>query len=177
MTTQPAITDLAPDSDQPMFSDLLAGGRKLRVVWAFAISAIVTAAVVTPLAVRVDGATPLVAAGVAAAPDCVVANTSAEGTRPLEGQTLSGRAIISYRCDGIAVAFKVYDASDEAIVERVDSEGPNFDLFSDDLGRANALDTTKLDDGTYEILVTATQDDAEPQLVSTSFAVDNGAGS
>lgn len=187
MTTQPTIEqpeqapyrDLATAGEQPMFSELLAGGRKLRVVWAFAISAIVTGAVVTPLALRVDGATPVEAVGVAAAPDCVVANTSLDGTQPLEGQTLSGRAIISYRCDGVAVAFSVYDDgdSDEPIVTRMDTEGPSFDLFSDDLGRANALDTTKLDDGTYQIFVTATQDNAEPQQVSTSFEVDNGAGS
>lgn len=136
----------------------------------FLLSAAVTALVAVPLWLAAASAEePAVVAPVSR---LIV---SAEGAQAAElnGTLVSGEVKVSYLGDGVdAVAFSLL-GPDGLTVERVDGEGPNFDLFVDDAGDAIAFDTTRVPNGEYRILASIRQADQTNARTAAIFTVDN----
>jgi len=86
---------------------------------------------------------------------------------------VSGPVLISVQQpDATAVSFNLFSqGGDEAIVESLDLEGPQFDfVVSDDA--AVPFDSTVLGNGTYELFVTV-RTATEDRRTAVSFQVEN----
>lgn len=153
-----------------LFGDILSGATKLRAITSLVISTVVTVAVVAPLMWR---ANQLESRAVVPA-DQIVVTTSELDAASLDGATIGGGARIALQGPEIqAVAFAVAPAGGASVIDRIDGEGPDFDLFTDDDGAPLPLDTTKLDDGNYDLLLTVTSTDGSVAKSAASFEIRN----
>lgn len=154
-----------------LFGDIMSGATKLKAITSLVISTVVTVAVVAPLLWR---ATQLESRAVVPA-DRIVVTTPELDAEELDGATVAGPARIALQGEEIqAVAFVVAPRGAASIIERVDGDGPNFDLFTDDAGSPLPLDTTKLDDGDYDLLLTVTSTDGSVAKAAAGFEIRNG---
>lgn len=159
-------------AQRELFGDILSGATKLKAVTSLVISTIVTVAVVAPLLWR---AGQLESRAVVPAEQIVVTTTELDA-ESLDGAAIAGPARIALRGDTIqAVAFVVAPKGEASIIERVDGEGPDFDLFTDEDGAPLPLDTTKLADGDYDLLLTITSTDGSVAKSAAGFTILNGA--
>lgn len=174
------MTLLTPDTQpQPLFSEILAGGRKARGLSSFVISTMVTALVVVPMAWQARNVEDDVAPSVAAAAEQILVDTASEDVQPILDRTVDGNVLISFASENAAaVSFALAEEDGGPVVaERTDGVGPRFDLYTDQRGVAIPLDTRKLPDGGYQIFVTITNKDGSEQKTVAPFAVNNGGSS
>jgi len=168
---------VAVDISKNIF-DLFSGKKRTRLLPTLAIALIVTAAVAVPLIVRAIDArnnpveTPVVVAP--ADPQQILVDTAADDPKPLDLATVDGQVLISLQDDqATAVSFNLFAAgSDIAIVESQDLRGPQFDLVVSESGGGSLFDTTRLQDGTYELFVTIRVPE-EDRRTAVSFQVQN----
>lgn len=107
-------------------------------------------------------------------PESLVVITTDTDLQPLHESTVSKRALISFIGDDIeAVAFTLANADGAIVSERIDGLAPEFDFLTDGSDEPLALDTRKLDNGAYELLVTATTIDEESIYTAAQFEVVN----
>jgi hypothetical protein len=154
--------------------ELFSGSKRARLVPTLAIAVAVTALVVIPLTMRAIDASDSSPPVVAADPALVMFDMVESEPAALDGATLHGSALISYRdtnADGVSFALFAHDG-DEPLMVSLDAEGPSFDLLVSDTGGGTPLDTLILPDGRYDLFVTATAGDGE-QRIAVSFVVEN----
>lgn len=107
-------------------------------------------------------------------PESLVVITTDTDRTILHGATLSKRALISFVDDQAeTVAFTLSNADRAIVSERIDSRGPEFDYLTDRADEPLALDTRKLENGTYEMHVTATNADEVSSYTAARFRIVN----
>jgi len=160
---------------QPLFHEILAGGRKLRVFTSLVISAAVTALVVAPMAISARAYEPPALENIVASAEQILVNTATEDTAPLADRTVAGNVLISMdHANASAVSFALAPEGGENLEERTDGVGPRYDFYTDEQGRATWLDTRLLPDGRYEMRVTVRTLNDDVQKTLTTFEVANG---
>lgn len=165
------IDTLSEAPNRQLFADILAGASRLRAVTSLFIATIVTLAVAGPMFWQAAKLTPREVLPT----ERVFVDTADQDPAALDGRTVSGRVHIGFRGEAVqAVAFALAPENSEVIISRVDGEGPTFDLYADDGGVPVPLDTTKLADGTYELLLTVTGTDGRVAKTAATFRVMNG---
>lgn len=168
---------MAVDVSKNIF-ELFSGKKRTRLVPTLAIAVLVTAAVAVPLIVRAVNArnNPVeeIAVLAPADPDQILVDTAADDPAPLDQSTVAGQILISIRDEqASAVSFNLFAAgADQAVVESQDLAGPQFDLVVNESGRAGLFDTSKLQNGNYELFVTIRMPD-EDRRTAVSFQVEN----
>lgn len=169
--TRAGGTVVVADPSENRWRDVLAGTSRLQAIPTFMVALLATAIISVPLWLQAsDVPTP---PNVALPGGIVVVTTDAD-LQPLNEATIAGRALVSYIGDNIdAVAFNLAHQDGDLVSERVDSTGPRFDFLTDDDGEPLALDTKKLDNGVYELLVAVTDAEGTESVTAALFAVDN----
>jgi len=122
--------------------DLFSGKKRIRFVPTLAIAAIVTAAIAIPLTFRANDAR----------------------NNPVVEETVLAPAD--------AQLVMVDTAANDPLLESQDLAGPQFDLVVSESGGGSLFDTTRLQDGSYELFVTI-QLPQEDQRTAVSFQVAN----
>jgi len=160
---------------QPLFNEILAGGRKLKVFTSLVLSALVTAAVAAPMAISARAYEAPAAEDVVATADQILVNTPDEDAMPLGDRTINGNVLIGMDHDNAAaVSFALAPEGGENLEVRTDGVGPRFDFYTDEQGRATWLDTRQIPDGRYEMRVTVRTQSDDIQKTLTSFEIANG---
>lgn len=159
------------DPRESRWRSVLVGSARANPLVTLVLSTLATVVIAAPLWLKAADvpADPLVAL-----PGGVVVITTDAPLQPLNDATIGGRALVSYIGDDIAgVAFNLAEADGAVLSQRVDTVGPSFDLLTDDLDDPLALDTTKLNNGAYELLVSVTNSEGSETLTAAGFTVDN----
>lgn len=165
-----------------VLSEILSGAKKTRRLPSFLIALLVTALVAGPMAWQAQQArdaepvaAPAPPASPVASPDDIIFDTGATNVDSLDGATLAGNVIISYRDPNArAVAFNLLPSGgSDALLTTVDGNGPNFNLLTNERDTVRPLDTTQLSDGAYELFVTITDSAGNERRTAVSFTVEN----
>lgn len=171
---EPVATDelvILGDHPEPRWRDVLAGTTRINPLVTLVLSTLATIAIAAPLWLQAADVPP---DPFVATPGGVVVITTDADLQPLNDATIGARALVSYiGTDVAAVAFNLSEANGAVLSERVDTQGPSFDLLTDNLDEPLALDTTKLADGEYELFVSVTGSDGVETLTAAKFTVSN----
>lgn len=145
--------------------ELFLGNKRARALPTLIIALFVTALVAVPLTVRAVDARgsdrpPALAAAQA---EAIMVDTADSERQPLDRQTISGNALISYRDqDAAGVAFNLLaKGGTTPVLNSADTDGPQFDLIPGDDGKALPFDTTVLPNGPYELFMSVSSPDGE----------------
>ena len=158
--------------------ELFSGKKRTRLVPTLIIAVSVTALVAVPLIWRaVDARNNPVEPDVVLAPadsQLVLVDTVDGDPLPLDAATVQGPILISVRDEAASsVAFNLYAAgADQAVIESVDIDGPQFDMVVSATGGGEPFDSTLLRNGTYELFVTIRTPD-EDRRTAVGFEVAN----
>ena len=140
---------MAVDLSKNVF-DLFSGKKRTRLLPTLAIAVLITGLVAVPLIYqaidsRNNPTTPEVVLAPADA-DLITVDTAATDRMPLDLSTVTGPILISVSdSDAEAVSFSLFaSGSDQAIVESVDLDGPQFDLIVSESGGGSPFDSTCL---------------------------------
>lgn len=152
-------------------AQVVAGQRRVPPVPTLLIALFVTAVVAIPLTERVvrsNNASPAADAG------SIMVDLADTDPFPLDTATLSGRALISLNDpDALGVSFNLLrPGTEEPILAAQDLTGPNFFPVTNAEGDGRPIDTTMLEDGSYELFVTVASSDGD-QRTAVTFEVDN----
>jgi len=168
---------MAVDFSKNVF-DLFSGKKRIRLLPTLAIAFVVTGLVAVPLTYRaVDSRNNPVDPEVVLAPAdaaVITVDTATTERMPLDLATVEGSILISVSdASAQAVSFSLFAAdSDQAIVESVDLEGPQFDLIVSESGGGSPFDSTMLQNGRYELFVTIRMPN-EDQRTAVGFEIEN----
>lgn len=149
----------------------LSGAARANPLITFALASVVTALVAVPMAIAaVSAEEPPNIAPV----ERLIVTAEGANAAPLHDARVSGQVMVSYLGDGVeAVAFSLTGPDDSVIAERVDGEGPSFDLFLDENNVPIAFDTARVDDGRYTVLVSIRQEDGKEAKTAAAFDIAN----
>ena len=168
---------MAVDLSKNVF-ELFSGKKRTRLGPTLAIAIFVTGLVAVPLIFRaVDARNNPVETPVVLAPadaDLVMVDTAENDRAPLDFATVTGPILISVtESDAQAVSFNLFAAgADQAIVESVDLNGPQFDMVVSESGGGSPFDSTLLQNGEYELFVTIRMPN-EDRRTAVSFEIAN----
>ena len=168
---------MAVDLSKNVF-ELFSGKKRTRLVPTLAIAVVVTLLVAVPLIFRaVDARNNPVEAQVVLAPadaDLVMVDMAVGDRFPLDRAAVSGPILISVtEADAQAVSFNLFAAgADQAIVESVDLNGPQFDMVVSASGGGEPFDSALLQNGDYELFVTIRLAN-EDRRTAVSFEIAN----
>jgi len=158
--------------------ELFSGKKRARLVPTLAIAILVTSLVAVPLIFRaVDARNNPVEPEIVLAPadaQLILVDTASLEPAPLDSATVAGPILISLRqTEAGAVSFNLFAAgADQAIVESVDLNGPQFDMLVSDSGGGSPFDSTLLQNGDYELFVTIRMPN-EDRRAAVSFEIAN----
>lgn len=168
---------MAVDLSKNVF-ELFSGKKRTRLVPTLAIAILVTSLVAVPLIFRAVDArnNPVEPETVLAPADAqlILVDTASLEPAPLDSATVAGSILISLRqAEAGAVSFNLFAAgADQAIVESVDLNGPQFDMLVSDSGGGSPFDSTLLQNGDYELFVTIRMPN-EDRRAAVSFEIAN----
>ena len=158
--------------------ELFSGKKRTRLVPTLAIAILVTSLVAVPLIFRaVDARNNPIEPEIVLAPadaQLILVDTASLEPAPLDLATVAGSILISLRePEAGAVSFNLFAAgADQAIVESLDVNGPQFDMLVSDSGGGSPFDSTLLQNGDYELFVTIRMPD-EDRRAAVSFEIAN----
>lgn len=164
---------MAVDLSKNIF-ELFAGRKRARLLPTLVIAVLMTSIVAVPLTLRALDSSDEPQVVVAVADSQMVMVDTVNGIpTPLDTNTVAGPILISLRqSDATAVSFNLFaSGADQAIVESLDVQGPQFDFVVDD-GVVAPFDSTLLSNGVYELFVTIRTSD-EDRRTAVSFEVEN----
>ena len=168
---------MAVDVSKNVF-ELFSGKKRTRLLPTLAIAVVVTALVAVPLTFRaIDARNNPVEEDVVLAPAdaaLIMVDTAAADRIPLDLAVVSGPILISVReANAEAVSFNLFAAgADQAIIESVDLNGPQFDMVVSESGGGDPFDSTLLRNGEYELFVTIRMPN-EDRRAAVSFEIAN----
>ncbi len=158
--------------------ELFSGKKRTRLVPTLIIAVLVTVLVVVPLVYRtIDARNNPVEAEVVLAPadaQLIMVDTVDGDPQSLDLSVVSGPILISLRDEAAtSVSFSLYAAgADQAVVESLDLDGPQFDMVVSASGGGSPFDSTLLQDGAYELFVTISTPD-EDRRTAVGFRIVN----
>lgn len=168
---------MAADISKNVF-ELFSGKKRTRLGPTLAIAMVVTSLVAIPLIFRaVDARNNPVENEVVLAPadaDLIMVDMAVGDRVPLDLATVMGQILISVtESDAQAVSFNLFAAgADQAIVESVDLNGPQFDMVVSESGGGSPFDSSLLQNGEYELFVTIRLPN-EDRRTAVSFEIAN----
>lgn len=166
---------MAVDLSKNVF-DLFSGKKRTRLIPTLAIAVVVTALVAIPLIYRAASADPEVPEVVLAPADAdlVTVDTATTERMPLDLAVVAGPILISVNeSDAEAVSFSLFAAdSDQAIIESLDLDGPQFDMVVSESGGGSPFDSALLQNGQYELFVTIRMSN-EDRRTAVGFEIAN----
>lgn len=164
--------------------EVFAGRKRARLLPTLVIAVLLTSVVAVPLVIRALDSTdsadaavePVAAVAAVGAADSqmIMVDTVNGDPTPLDTNTVAGPILISLRQpDATAVSFNLFAAGgDQAIVESLDLQGPQFDFIVDRGGSVLPFDSSLLSNGAYELFVTIRSGDQD-RRTAVSFQVEN----